>query len=138
MLDRYNVSKLLQLYCIRELASLFPVENTSVVLNLINPGMCTTELNRNIRGVASVVVKVMRALLARTSEEGSRNLVFAAEVGEASHGKYVTDCVINEQAVSRGVRSEEGGKVQREVWRQTRAKLVEMDPKIDVILVRTV
>lgn len=35
---------------------------------------------------------VMKALLARTTEGGSRTLVHAAVVGMESHGKYLSEC----------------------------------------------
>jgi len=90
------VTKLLQLYAVRELAELVPVSKTGVVVNVLNPGLCTTELSRHVGFVMRAQIAVLKLLLARTSEQGSRTLLHAAVAGVESHGKYVSDCEIKE------------------------------------------
>ncbi|RSL96103.1 hypothetical protein CEP52_011673 [Fusarium oligoseptatum] len=95
MVGRYPLSKLLQIYATRHLASLFPLSETGVVINVLNPGLCKTELNRNARG---------------------RTLLHAAVAGTESHGKYVSDCEIKEYLVPGWVSDESGLHMQRRVW----------------------
>lgn len=80
----------------RQLASLHSATDSEAIINLVNPGLCKTELARNAPFVLSVVIFVMRLLLGRTAEEGSRNLLYAAVAGSASDGKYVSACQIQE------------------------------------------
>lgn len=86
----------MEIYSVRELASLLPVSKTGVVINTVNPGLCTTELSRNLNWVGRSRIALMRLLLGRTAEQGSRTLLHAAVAGEESHGKYVSDCEIKE------------------------------------------
>ncbi|KAJ4228010.1 hypothetical protein NW759_004099 [Fusarium solani] len=96
MVGRYPLSKLLQIYATRHLASLFPLSETGVVINVLNPGLCKTELNRNARGFLKYQILMLRLFLGRTPEQGSRTLLHAAVAGTESHGKYVSDCEIKE------------------------------------------
>lgn len=66
--------------------------NSPVVLNSINPGLAYTALTRNATGKMWLYMKIIRALMARTSEEASRTLVHAANCGPESHGLYFTNC----------------------------------------------
>lgn len=46
MLDRYNVSKLLDLFLVREIAKL-PLAK-DVVVDVVNPGMCVSDLRDDL------------------------------------------------------------------------------------------
>lgn len=90
-LDRYNTSKLLEILVVHHLASLAgskTADSSAVVMNTVNPGFCHSELTREF---ANVAVSVLKALIARTTEEGSRVLVLATAAGKESHGQYFTD-----------------------------------------------
>ena len=69
---------------------------SQVVINTISPGLCVTELNRNASWSKWLEIIIMRALIGRTAEQGSRTLLHAAACGEESHGKLVSDCEIKE------------------------------------------
>ncbi|KAF2456237.1 putative short-chain dehydrogenase [Lineolata rhizophorae] len=114
--ERYPLTKLLQIYAVRQLASLFPVSDTNVVINAVNPGLCTTELARNAGFIFRLQLGLMKLLLGRTAEEGSRTLLHAAVAGVASHGKYVSDCRIKEDYIPEWIRDESGCLTQRRVW----------------------
>ena len=89
--DRYNVSKLLEVLVVRHLTSLGgskTADGSSVIINTVNPGFCHSELGREL---SNIVFSVVKTLIARTGEEGSRNLVLAASAGKESHGQYVSD-----------------------------------------------
>lgn len=96
LLARYPVTKLLEIYAVRELASRFPVSETGVVINVLSPGLCSTDLARNTSWFLWLRIFLLRLLIGRTAEEGSRTLLHAAFAGRESHGKYLSDCQIEE------------------------------------------
>jgi retinol dehydrogenase 12 len=134
MPDRYNVSKLLEVFFTRELAARSPPPSSTstgkrggVVINFLNPGLCHSELARNL----GWGLWLMKALLARTTEAGSRTLVHAAAAGEPSHGQYLSSCQVGEVApLVRRDREEEGGVLQTRVWDEVMAKLEAIEPGI--------
>lgn len=120
MHNRYQVSKLIQLLCAREMAAQITSSNVPVTVNSVNPGFCESELNREGSWILWVVW-LLKMLLARTTEAGSRGLVWAGAMGEESHGAYVSDCRVEEP--SKWVRSEEGGVAGKRVWEEVRGRL---------------
>lgn len=129
MEDRYNVSKLLEVFFTRELAlrSPFPRDPAKkgdegdVIINFLNPGLCHSELGREINTWGFWMLKL---LLARSTEVGSRTFVHAAGAGQESHGAYLTECQVGQVAplVSKDQR-EGGGRLQRRVWDEVAQKL---------------
>lgn len=113
MNGRYPLSKLLVVLAVREMVR--RLRDDAVVVNMLNPGFCHSRLARDISGVG---MKVLKVLLARSTEEGSRTLVAGAAAGEESHGEYMENGVVAPHAVSAFVRSEEGAKVQVRVWEE--------------------
>lgn len=95
-LCRYQMSKLLQLYAVRQLASLRPPSDTGVIINYLSPGLCTTELSRHVGLQVRMMIATMRFFFARTAEMGSRTLLHAAVAGKETHGKYLSECEIRE------------------------------------------
>lgn len=91
---RYPLTKLLEIYAVRQLSSLLPVSETGVVINLVNPGLCVTELVRNVSWKVRLRIIIMRMLVGRTAEVGSRTLLHGAVAGMGSHGKYLSCCQI--------------------------------------------
>ena len=88
---RYPTSKLLEILIVRHLTSLSGSKTggkSAVVINTVNPGFCHSELTREASGFP---INVLKATMARTTEEGSRNLVIAASAGKESHGEYVSN-----------------------------------------------
>ncbi|KAI0146699.1 hypothetical protein BJ166DRAFT_69644 [Pestalotiopsis sp. NC0098] len=84
--DRYPTTKLMQVFVVRELAALLPLESNSVIINCTNPGLCHSELSRELD---SLQFRVLKFLLARSAEQGSRNLVAGACGGPDTHGQYL-------------------------------------------------
>ncbi|OJD38128.1 short-chain dehydrogenase [Diplodia corticola] len=128
MSERYPVSKLLEVYAGRELARLQPVERTDVVINLLCPGLCSTELARNVPWGYWLQIVTMRALVGRSAEVGSRTLLHAAVAGRESHGEVCGDCEIRADKTAPFIRTEEGRKMQKKVWDQLVAKLEAIEP----------
>lgn len=95
--NRYNVTKLLEVFIVRELSRLITEspQKGSIVLNCVNPGWCRTEVMREWTGLRLMILRYASMICARTTEVGSRTLVHAAEEGgEDTHGKYLHDCQI--------------------------------------------
>lgn len=63
-------------------------DEATVIINFVNPGLCHSELARE----GPWVLHVLKTLLARTTEAGSRTLVYAAQGGQETHGQYVSNC----------------------------------------------
>lgn len=63
-----------------------------MTINIVDPGLCYTDISRNAEGSTYWGMKIMRALLAWTAEEGSRTIVHAASLGRESHGIYISLC----------------------------------------------
>ncbi|KAH7061671.1 hypothetical protein BKA63DRAFT_200416 [Paraphoma chrysanthemicola] len=115
--ERYQVSKLLEVLAAREFCNLHPASTFPVTLNFVNPGLCHSELSRE----AGWFLYIMKLILARTTEVGSRTLVHAGSSGQESHGQYLSDSQV--KPPSTFVRSEEGAKTQKRVWDELVVKL---------------
>lgn len=113
--DRYFVSKLLDMLVTREfgerLNSSAHPEDKSILVNCPNPGLCHSSLSRNDAGYS---LYIMKLLLARSTEYGARNFVFAALADQTNQGEYVTDCSFAEP--SDYVISPKGKQTQKTVW----------------------
>ncbi|KAK9312260.1 hypothetical protein V1522DRAFT_406230 [Lipomyces starkeyi] len=124
MQERYPTSKLLEVLVVRELAP--KLADSGVILNMLNPGLCHSQLARN----AGWGLWLLKLLLARSTEVGSRTLLAAAAAGAESHGAYMTDGKEDNEAVSAFVRSEEGEKAQNKVWNELGEILENIQPGI--------
>jgi len=123
MWDRYNVSKLLEVFAVREMGARTG-PSYPVTINCLNPGLCHSELGRE----AGVALWLMKLLLARTTEVGSRTILAAAAAGEESHGKYMGDSVVVNP--SELVMSEEGAAVQKQLWAELTRRLEKIRPGV--------
>ncbi|KAL8921656.1 MAG: hypothetical protein Q9208_005585 [Pyrenodesmia sp. 3 TL-2023] len=127
MEGRYPVSKLLEVFYCRELALRMKQDeknDPNVVLNFVCPGLCHSELARE----GSWSLYFLKLFLARTTEAGSRNFVWATQAGPESHGKYIGNCRFED--VSPFVQSAEGLETQKRVWDELSAKLEKIQPGI--------
>eukprot|EP01057_Protomagalhaensia_wolfi_P001340 Protomagalhaensia_wolfi_Nauph_80__1339@NODE_179_length_3278_cov_264_687249_g135_i0_p1_GENE_NODE_179_length_3278_cov_264_687249_g135_i0NODE_179_length_3278_cov_264_687249_g135_i0_p1_ORF_typecomplete_len327_score64_83adh_short/PF00106_25/7_7e31adh_short_C2/PF13561_6/3_5e15KR/PF08659_10/3_1e09Epimerase/PF01370_21/0_00019Sacchrp_dh_NADP/PF03435_18/0_0022Sacchrp_dh_NADP/PF03435_18/6e03RmlD_sub_bind/PF04321_17/0_0513Beta_HSD/PF01073_19/0_11_NODE_179_length_3278_cov_264_687249_g135_i022273207 len=128
MKERYLTSKLLEVLIVREISPLVSKSsNSSVVLNMLNPGFCHSELNRELAGWIEAAVKLV---LARSTEMGSRTHVAAASAGPDSHGKYMTDGAVNDDALATWVKQTEGQEVGAKVWAELKEKLETISPGV--------
>jgi NAD(P)-dependent dehydrogenase (short-subunit alcohol dehydrogenase family) len=128
--SKYNVdegypnSKLLEVLVVRELAP--KLANSGVILNMLNPGLCHSGLNRN----GSWILAFMKLFIARSTEVGSRTLVAAGVAGPESHGKYMSDGKVNEDALSEFARSKDGEEAGQRVWKELSEILEGIDPGV--------
>ena len=89
---RYLVSKLLEVFYTRELATRTQSNNKiPVIINYLTPGLCHSGLSSREE---NTFLEIMKYFLARSTEVGSRCLVHAAEANEETHGQYLRDCQI--------------------------------------------
>jgi NAD(P)-dependent dehydrogenase (short-subunit alcohol dehydrogenase family) len=121
--ERYPVSKLLEVLVVRQMA---PRVKGGVVVNMLNPGLCHSELSRD----AGLGLAVVKFFLARSTEVGSRTLVAAGLAGEESHGKYMSDGVVAEQSLSPFVRSVEGDMAGKKLWKELGDILDQIEPGV--------
>ncbi|TKA49472.1 hypothetical protein B0A54_00138 [Friedmanniomyces endolithicus] len=161
MMDRYNVSKLLEVFACREIARLHPVSDMRVTLNFLSkdpppthpprkpipsptpaehltnpycytdPGLCHSELQRDVPSYLRPLVNTFM-LLARTTEVGARTLVHAALAGPETHGKYLSDNRV--RGCANLVEGPEGAEVQRRVWGELGGILEGIRPGITKVL----
>jgi len=84
------------MYAVRAFADAYPVNKTNVIINMVAPGICSTGLGRDASMVFRAAQGVLRAIWARTAEEGSRTILHAVIEDESSHGKHLSGCKIKE------------------------------------------
>ena len=94
-LDRYAVSKLFEVFFVRELGKRIDLSKGSkVIVNCMTPGACQSDFDRESSGLKKAIFSVLDALIARSTEAGSRALVAGAIAGLESQGQYMADCVV--------------------------------------------
>ncbi|TFK54200.1 hypothetical protein OE88DRAFT_1163454 [Heliocybe sulcata] len=136
----YMISKLLNIFFVRALtARLTP--SSPLITTAVNPGFCDSELRRNYTDFTppSIVHEGKKIeLVAWTSEEGARQLVFAAlgpvdpaEV-DSIRGAYISENAILEP--SDFVISKEGKECEDRIWDETIEILSETMPKVTEII----
>jgi NAD(P)-dependent dehydrogenase (short-subunit alcohol dehydrogenase family) len=123
--DQYPISKLLEVFAVRSIVARHDPSTYPVTINTVNPGLCHSELGRDFPTFGFWLIKL---LLARSTEVGSRTLVHAATQGPESHGQYMSDCDIGVPAPF--VTSEEGKRVQERVWDELTRKLEVIKPGV--------
>ena len=125
---RYALTKLVEECAVRQFAALCPVERTGVVVNMVAPGLCSTGLGRDARTFTKIMHETIRAIMARTAEEGSRTILHGLVAGEESHGKLLSGCKIKEYWVPDWVSNAEGQRLQKGIWKELVARLEEVHP----------
>lgn len=91
--NRYGPTKLAETLAVRHLArELVPADKTGVIINLVCPGLCVTNLARNAPQDFTEKLREMHANFGRTAEDGSRTLLHGVVAGVESHGKLLHSC----------------------------------------------
>ncbi|KAJ7850538.1 putative short-chain dehydrogenase [Mycena leptocephala] len=107
--DRYPTSKLLDLFLAREIAGLPKAQG--VVVNVVDPGLCISELGRDMDLKPAVLFILMR--LGWTTAKGALNLLYAV-LTPTPPGAYISAGEIRQP--SSWSRSRDGLRVQKQVW----------------------
>ncbi|EAL86541.1 hypothetical protein KXV22_003379 [Aspergillus fumigatus] len=127
MPNRYATSKLMLILLLRELAARVTradPDTQRLVVNMVNPGLCHSRLARDL----TWGFWLFKLLVARSTEVGSRTLVAGAAAGSGSHGRYMTDGRVADDSLSSFVRSREGLKAQKKLWRELHGILEAVRP----------
>ncbi|KAF2798821.1 NAD(P)-binding protein [Melanomma pulvis-pyrius CBS 109.77] len=136
MADRYNVSKLLLLYTVREFTARSPLGSQSnVVIDYLTPGACKSDIFRDDMGwLRRAMMSVATFLVARTTEVGSRTLVHAAkpEIENEAHGAFLMDCKVAPGGPN--VDSPKGQKQQKQWIEELLPKLESISPGVTKVL----
>lgn len=125
--DRYNTSKLLEVFIVRQLASEM-APSDPVIMNALTPGLCRSSLFRHSGGFLRAVLEVGVRIIGRTSEVGSRSLMSAAAGGRETHGGYMDNCKLRDPGPF--VTGEEGKKIQKRVYDELLEVLEGIEPGI--------
>jgi retinol dehydrogenase-12 len=116
--DRYAVSKLMEVFFVRELANRIK-RNEGVIVNCITPGACKSDFNREATGVAKYAFAAAAAIVARSTEVGSRTLIAGAAAGSESNGEYMENCIVTRYVIF-AVKWREADGVDRRHWLRVR------------------
>jgi NAD(P)-dependent dehydrogenase (short-subunit alcohol dehydrogenase family) len=126
---RYALSKLMDHLCFHELVSCLShsaTDYSQVVVNLVNPGWCGTELSRV--KPHPIGERVAFALMGWTAEKGSRIYIHAMAAGKESHGKYMSECQFKPE--SQFVQSERGKRIQKKMWKDVMKRIERISPEV--------
>jgi len=86
------------LYAVRSIAAKSPVSpKSNVIINYLTPGACKSDISRDdISWIQKLIMTVGVAMVARTTEVGSRTILHAAkpDIGEETHGAFLMDCKV--------------------------------------------
>jgi hypothetical protein len=86
------------MWVVRDLAQRYPLSDQSnVLITCLTPGLCQSDLVRDDESwIAGVIRRFIIGIVARSTEVGSRTLVFGVkpELGEECHGAFLMDCKV--------------------------------------------
>ncbi|KAJ5150453.1 short-chain dehydrogenase/reductase [Penicillium coprophilum] len=124
----YMITKLMVILLTREMA--VHVKPSDIIVNTFTPGYCESGLIDNIKGTTRVALNLLKKATARTAEVGGRTLVAAIVPWPESHGRYLNDSKIDDLALSSFVRSDEGAKAQKKLWKDLMDLLEQREPLV--------
>ncbi|KAH6622687.1 hypothetical protein F5144DRAFT_336347 [Chaetomium tenue] len=123
----YPLSKLAEVFAVRHLArEVLPVEKGGVIINLVCPGLCVTELSRNAPEEFTTRLRHLHGLYGRTAEDGSRTLLHGAVAGVESHGKLLHSCEDGEPDVPDWIKNDL--EAQKTTWEVIAKELEAVEP----------
>jgi len=130
MNERYPTTKIMNILMTKKFARVFP----DLTIHVLNPGLCITELARDLNAIKSMIFNFMRNRLGRTSEMGSRTLVHAAiyegwNAHNIPNARYFSNC--KEFAPSIEARNID---YQEKLWTESEQVLRKVDPRITNII----
>jgi NAD(P)-dependent dehydrogenase (short-subunit alcohol dehydrogenase family) len=124
---RYAMSKLMVHLCFYQLVqTLSKGDWSDVVVNLINPGWCGTDLSR--AKPHPVIERISFALMGWSAEKGSRIYVYALAAGKKSNGTYMSECQFRNESAF--VRSDRGRRIERKVWKDLMTRIGKISAEV--------
>lgn len=120
---QYPLSKMLEIFAVRSIGKQSPQQVFPVTINAVDPGFCHSDLARE---QSSWVFSIMKTVLARSTEQGSRTLFHGGNGDRHTHGRYLSDCVVAEPAdvVTKN------GDVQEKLWSELSERLEKISPGV--------
>ncbi|KAF8074521.1 hypothetical protein FPV67DRAFT_1605312 [Lyophyllum atratum] len=136
MAVRYQISKLLNVFFYQGLSD--RLAHSPLIVVGVNPGFCLSEFRRSFSGLRAAFVWAFEKALARTTEEGGRQLVYAA-VGESEdegrlRGSYLSAAKVSE--ASDFALGAEGRALQDILWEEMMGILGKVDPRVQEVAER--
>ncbi|KAI1389026.1 NAD(P)-binding protein [Hypoxylon trugodes] len=122
-MDRYNLTKLLNVLWMRELSTR---ASRNVVINAVNPGFCRSGLHRSHSSGASFA-----NMVGWTATQGGHALTDAATQHPQDHGAYISEQTLF--SPSSFVLSKEGHSAQVKIWNETIELLTQEAPSSDLL-----
>ncbi|KAH8919129.1 NAD(P)-binding protein [Atractiella rhizophila] len=89
---RYPTTKLLDLFLVREVAKLPQAQN--ILVSAAQPGFTYSGLRRSAPAAATIPLWIFETLAARTTEQGARNILWAAINDQYKSGDYISECAV--------------------------------------------
>ncbi|KAK9427695.1 short chain dehydrogenase yanD [Lipomyces doorenjongii] len=127
---QYIITKLLEMWVMMQIAA--ATSSSQVIVNASCPGLCKSSLGRHFSLALRVPDNIMKAILGRSAEEGSRTLVSAVTTDEKAHGGFWTHDRIAVPGVL--TTTEEGKELNSQFWKEAIEVLSKQNPKIESIL----
>ncbi|KAJ8487120.1 hypothetical protein ONZ45_g14442 [Pleurotus djamor] len=138
----YRIAKLLNISFTQALSEHLPPSQRTPVVDCANPGFCRSEL---ARGPMPLKFRIMRYILGRTPEQGSRQVVWAAVASpsntreakngeDAMRGQYISFSRIEEPGDV--VISEKGHQFKQLIWSDTLRILSGLDDRVQDIVMK--
>ncbi|KAJ8487118.1 hypothetical protein ONZ45_g14441 [Pleurotus djamor] len=135
--NKYNLAKLLNVCFARALQSHLPASSPGLIVNSVNPGFCHSNIRRSMyspTGRRPFMLWLMETFLARTAEEGARQLAYASlalqdQVNQDKmRGAYVDFAEVVEPGDF--VISSQGKEFQDMLWNDTLRVLNKLDDRV--------
>ncbi|KAJ7593815.1 hypothetical protein C8J56DRAFT_1043599 [Mycena floridula] len=134
MSKRYAITKLINLFFVRAISAHLP---SSLLVNAVNPGFCTSELRRDVPSGTEEAKRwdALEQKLGLTTEEGGRNIVYGVTGGygnpeeeEKLRAKFIYLSRVMEE--SDFALSKAGYEMQNRIWDETLEILTKVDPRV--------
>ncbi|KAF7333452.1 ATP-dependent DNA helicase PIF1 [Mycena venus] len=125
--DRYESSKLFNLFLAREIAQLHQAEG--VVVNVVHPGLVLSDIGRDYN--FGPFVMLFWRWLGWTPAEGSLNLLYGV-LSPTPPGAYIRTCQVHPPPA--WVTTKAGAHVQKRVWNEMVEVWGQISPEIDSIV----
>lgn len=126
--DRTSLTKLVEMYAVREMAAQYPVEETGGIINMTAPGLCSASLGHDASASTRAVHGILRIIMVHTAEEGSRTLLHGIVGDENTHGKHLSGCEVKEHRMPSWMTDEGGQRSQKQLWKELVAKMESVQP----------
>ncbi|KAF9552314.1 short-chain dehydrogenase [Agrocybe pediades] len=132
--ERYLDTKLLNVFFARALND--RLKRSPIIVDSVCPGYCYSSLRKDFSGLQAWIDRLMEICLARTTEQGSRQLVWAAVGGTGNEdelrGAFIASTEVTEP--SDFVISEKGQHAQDKIWDDLIVELTKVDPEVQNIV----